>query len=316
MARMARAELFAADEIAVVHVMNRVVRKCFLMGTDKETGKSYDHRKAWIEGELRRLASLFGIDLLTFAIMSNHFHLVLRSRPDVVREWTDEEIARRWMRLCPLRKHPDGTAKEPNQAEVNSIATDPDKLKEIRSRLCDISWWMRLLCQRIAQRANKEDAASGKFWENRYRAVRLIDEAAILACSAYVDLNPIRAALAETLEDSEFTSVQRRIQSLVSDDARQPVQAAVPDDTSQSESLGSTSPMPPSPDAFLSPVSIDELCDALGTRRHEGLSRCSDKGFLSLSTWSIWNCWTGRLVNWCPANEVPQEPQLRRFSSG
>ena len=92
---MARAELFAPDEIAVVHVMNRVVRKCFLMGTDRETGKSYSHRKVWIEDELRRLASLFGIDLLTFAIMSNHFHLVLRSRPDVVREWTDEEIERR-----------------------------------------------------------------------------------------------------------------------------------------------------------------------------------------------------------------------------
>lgn len=73
---------------------------------------------------------------------------------------------------------------------------------------------MRLLCQKIAQRINSEDQATGKVWENRYRAVRLLDEASLLACAAYVDLNPIRAAIAETLEQSDYTSVQRRIQAL------------------------------------------------------------------------------------------------------
>ena len=53
---------------------------------------------------------------------------------------------------------------------------------------------MRLLRQNIAQRANREDEELGKFWQARYRAVRLPDKTAILACAAYVDLNPIRAA--------------------------------------------------------------------------------------------------------------------------
>ena len=81
MARLARAEVFAADEIAIVHVMNRVVRRCFLLGDDPVTGKNYDHRKQWIEDELERLAAGFGIDLLCFSVMSNHFHLLLEVPP-------------------------------------------------------------------------------------------------------------------------------------------------------------------------------------------------------------------------------------------
>ena len=77
MARVARVEAFALDEIATIHVMNRVVRRCFLMGIDELTGKNYDHRKTWVENEFRRLAAGFGIDLLTFSILSNHFHLIL-----------------------------------------------------------------------------------------------------------------------------------------------------------------------------------------------------------------------------------------------
>ena len=143
MARLARMEVFAPDEIAIVHVMNRVVRRCFLLGTDPVTGKNFDHRKEWIEQQLQRLAACFGIDLLAFSILSNHFHLILRSRPDVVSAWDDREVARRWLMLCPLRKEPDGSAAEPNSMELNSIANDPQKLKTIRLRLSDIGWWMR-----------------------------------------------------------------------------------------------------------------------------------------------------------------------------
>ena len=64
MARLARVEVFAPDEVAIVHVMNRVVRRCFLLGNDPVTGKNYDHRKVWIEDLLKRYAAQFGIDLL------------------------------------------------------------------------------------------------------------------------------------------------------------------------------------------------------------------------------------------------------------
>ncbi len=65
----------APDKIAAIHVMSRVVRRCFLMGTDELTGKNYDHRKSWFENELKHLPASFTIDLLAFAILSNHFHL-------------------------------------------------------------------------------------------------------------------------------------------------------------------------------------------------------------------------------------------------
>ena len=166
MAKLARAELFAPDEIACVHVMNRAVRRAYLMGDDPVSEKNFDHRREWMEQRLKHFAALFGIDLLAFAILSNHFHLVLRSRPDIVKHWDDTEVARRWFLICPQRKHADGSPMEPNEPELNSIRNDPVRLAEIRSRLSDISWWMRLLCQYVGQRANRETEETGKFWES------------------------------------------------------------------------------------------------------------------------------------------------------
>jgi hypothetical protein len=273
MARLGRAEIFSPDEIATVHVMNRVVRRCFLMGDDPLSGKNYNHRKDWIESELERVAAYFGIDLLNFAILSNHFHLVLRSRPDVVKSWSSREVARRWLLLCPNRKQKDGSPREPTEAELNSICSDRKLLPEIRLRLSDISWWMRLVCQRIAQRANAEEKETGKFWQSRYRAVRLLDEEAILAGAAYVDLNPIRAAIAQTLETSAYTSVQRRIEALRASLAS----------SSSGDGQGAADPPPRlQADAFLAPLEIDERTDELGPRPSASGKRCSDKGFLAM----------------------------------
>jgi hypothetical protein len=119
---------------------------------------------------LKRLAAQFGIDLLCHAILSNHFHLVLRSRPDVVAQWDDSEVARRWLMLCPLRRDAHGLPEEPSEFELNTLRKNPSRLAAVRSRLSDISWWMRLLSQKIAQRANQADEEIGKFWQARYRA--------------------------------------------------------------------------------------------------------------------------------------------------
>ena len=183
MARLARAEVFDPSEVAVLHLCARVVRRCFLFGVDPVTGKNHDHRKIWIEEQLKLLSANFGIDLLAFAILSNHFHLILRSRPDVVETWDDSEVARRWLMLCPKRKKPDKSPEEPNEFELNSIRNEPDKLATIRKRLSDVAWWMRLLCQNFGTRANQEDKEVGKFSQGRYRAVRILDEETLLACA-------------------------------------------------------------------------------------------------------------------------------------
>jgi REP element-mobilizing transposase RayT len=283
MARTNRGEVFAADEIAVVHVMNRVVRRCFLMGDDPVSGKNFDHRKQWIEDEIERSAAHFGIDLIAFSLLSNHMHLILRSRPDVVATWDASEVARRWWMLCPKRKDAQGRAEQPSEAELNLIRLDPEKLLEIRSRLSNISWWMRLLCQRIAQRANREDEMDGKFWQSRYRGVRLLDEQAILAAAAYVDLNPIRAAVAQTVEGSDFTSVQRRVRSLVEDAARAYSANEGLIEHAESEATQPKS-SPSRPDRWLAPVEIKAVRDALGAMPSSSSYRCSDKGFASMSS--------------------------------
>ena len=309
MARLSRVEVFSADEVAIVHVMNRTVRRCYLLGDDPVSGKNYDHRKEWLESELKRLAAGFGIDLLCYAIMSNHFHLILRSRPDVVATWDDSEVARRWLTLCPLRKDASGRAQEPTEFELNMIRKNASKLKAIRLRLSDISWWMRLLSQNIGQRANKEDEEVGKFWQARYRAVRLLDETAILACAAYVDLNPIRAAMAETLETSDFTSVQRRTES---------IKQQVKTDRTRTNSKRKESVR--RPDDHLAPLEIDERRSATGPNCHRGGCRASDKGFLPMPTAAYIDLldWTARQIRKGKHGSTPKfaKPIFERLGIG
>jgi REP element-mobilizing transposase RayT len=214
MARANRRDVLADQEVQVVHCINRCVRRAFLCGDDKVSGKNYDQRRELIRQRLEFLAGIMGIEVLGYAVMSNHFHCVLRSRHDIVATWSDDEVARKWWMLCPALKNPDGSPAEPTEIELKAIRNDRKGLKEKRRRLSSISWFMRFLSEKIAKDANKQDKCTGRFWEGRFKAQVLLDEAAILACMQYVDLNPIRAGLAKTLEGSDFTSVQDRIEDL------------------------------------------------------------------------------------------------------
>ncbi len=319
MARMSRAEVFDPQEVAIGHVFSRVVRRCFLLGDDPVSGKNFDHRKVWIESYLQQFAASFAIDLLGYAILSNHFHLILRSRPDVVATWSDQEVARRWLMLCPHHRKSEGTAMEPTQPEINSIAGCPVKLAEIRSRLSDLSWWMRLLCQRVAQRANREDEENGRFFQDRYHATRLADEASLLACAAYVDLNPIRAAMCERIEESDFTSAKRRIEALQAAEN----EAAEADAMEKARQVSGELPKQPvaklrhDRDSFLAPLSIDELLDPIGPCASGSGDRCSDKGFLAMSVESYLELldWTSCQVSPGKRGKTPADvpPLLQRL---
>ena len=215
-----RHHIVAADEVGLYHCIARCVRRAFLCGDDPLTGKNHDHRKGWIRVRLQELASVFAIEVCGYAVMSNHLHVILRLRPDLGQDWTDEEVALRWRILYPPRDEATGRQIEPQQHDLDMITSDPARVAELRGRLASLSWFMRCLNEPIARAANHEDNCSGRFWEGRFRSVALLDEAAVLACSIYVDLNPIRAGVAVTPEESEYTSAFDRIRSL---------QAALPD---------------------------------------------------------------------------------------
>lgn len=213
-ARANRPDVLAEGEFQFEHCINQCVRRAFLCGKDELTGKNYDHRRELIRGRLEFLAGVMGIEVLGYAIMSNHFHTILRGRHDLVAAWSDDQVALKWWMLCPVRKNKDGSPAEPTEFEINQIRNDKKGLKEKRQRLSSISWFMRFLSERIAKEANKQDKCSGRFWEGRFKAQVLLDAAAILACMQYVELNPLRGGIAKTPEDSNFTSAQDRLKDL------------------------------------------------------------------------------------------------------
>ena len=206
-----RGEIFIAEKPHFYHCWSRCVRRAFLCGFDVLTGKSFEHRRAWVELRLKYLVSIFAVELAAYAVMSNHLHSVVRNRPDIAKSWSPEEVARRWRLLFPKRRNKNGSPCDPSAEEIQAIAGQPRLVKAYRQRLSSISWFHRCLNENIARRANKEDECTGRFWEGRFRSERLDTTAAVIACSVYVDLNPIRAGLANSLEKSSFTSIKARV---------------------------------------------------------------------------------------------------------
>jgi len=196
------------------HVCSRCVRRAFLFGKDDITGKDFSHRRDWIENRLLELSDIFAVSIYAYAVMSNHYQIVLRiEEPDL----SDEEVADRWLTLCPGRKVLKN-ADEAHAIRKASILQDAALLQILRGRLASLSWFMRFVNEPLARLANKEDFCKGRFWEGRFQSQALLDEASVLACMVYVDLNPVRANKAEGIEDSDFTSIQRRYKHQASQD--------------------------------------------------------------------------------------------------
>ena len=194
------------------HCINRCVRRAFLCGEDYLTGKNYDYRKQWFIDKLKLLGDVFAIDICAYAVMSNHYHLVLRINKEKAAKWKEREVAERWKQLYKgnilVNRWFDGG--ELRQAEYMAVS---EILAKWRNRLTDISWFMRVLNESIAREANKEDNCKGSFWEGRFKSQALLDEGAVLSCMMYVDLNPVRAKMTDNLMDSDFTSIQQRLKA-------------------------------------------------------------------------------------------------------
>ncbi|OUT59451.1 MAG: hypothetical protein CBB71_10150 [Rhodopirellula sp. TMED11] len=316
MPRNTRSEILDPDQVQCVLVGTKVAHGRFLFGkvlsipvTQKNTKArkkakrnlpealhrkarrdagfedDFTYRRRWIVQRIKRYARYFGIDLVTFAIMSNHYHMVIRTRPDLVARWSDTDVARRMLMISPRRKTPEGDPCEPTEQELDMIRNNPTELAKVRRKLSDTSAMMGRLNQYIATRINWEQGTDGHLWGDRYHSVRLEDEAAVMAATMYVDLNPVRAGLATVVENAQFSGGQRRLLAYS-------IERNVPIDEAEwilklglgwlqeDVWLGRGAE---AADAFLCPIPLNELEPQSGEKQSVSGARCSDKGVLPIS---------------------------------
>lgn len=196
----------------VYHCISRCVRRESLLSSPA--------RRQWLVRRLEQLAQVLAIDVVSFAVMENHLHLLIRIRPDIVRSWSDREVARRRVAILPNRRtrsrsgrDPDGA---PSEQEVAAILASPALLDRARRDLSNLGFFHRLLKEPCARAWNKEDGVTGHFWEGRFHSPRVLDDASLLRVSRYIELNEVRARAADSIPGSIWSSACAQWNRLVS----------------------------------------------------------------------------------------------------
>jgi len=172
---LARKYLISPEDTPYYHVMTRCVRRAFLCGKDKYSGNCYEHRRGLIKNRINQLADVFNINVCAYAIMSNHYHLVLKINS--TENWDNKQVLAYWSQLCQpklfCQKFMENEPQGKDELEMVYLQTDI-----YRKRLMSISWFMKLLNEHIAKEANKEDKVTGSFFESRFKSQALLDERA------------------------------------------------------------------------------------------------------------------------------------------
>jgi hypothetical protein len=317
MAAGPRSHIVQSGNVGVYHCWNRCVRRAFLCGLDPVTQKNFNYRRVWIRKQEQQLARLFAIEIAFHSEMSNHIHLILRTRPDVAATWSDEEVVKRWLKIAQLKRGRRDEPSESTEARIRYELGRKGRVAQLRGRLSDVSWFMGALCENIARRCNIEDSCTGKFWEARYSCRNLAEESAILICGIYVDLNPIRAGDAKTPEQARHSSAYDRIEGrkwrLFANVARGAAGA-----TREGTAIEMPSREMP-PDGWLCELT---LATGLESDVRGGVTsttpwRASDKGILPMSLDEYLKLldWTGRRLRSDKRGAIPAElaPILERL---
>lgn len=229
----ARCKIVDLDVTRYYHCISRCVRGAFLCGD------GHEHRKKWLEDRLELLTKCFAVSVAGFAIMDNHLHLLIRMDPERAKKWTVEEVIVRWLSIYPPRGIDFDDAASV-KAWVEHYSQCSKKLEIIRNRLANMGWFMKALKEPLSRMANKEDGCRGAFWEGRFKSIAILDEEALLATCAYIDLNPLAAGIATTPESSRFTSVRQRVKHVVAKAKTQLLRSAKLGSVQASRRIGNT----------------------------------------------------------------------------
>ena len=157
----ARKTVLSLNDTPYYHVVARCVRRAWLCGIDEYAGKDYSHRKTWIIERMSELSAVFAIDICAYAVMSNHYHLVVHADRKRAEAWSQREVIDRWCLLFSKPTLIDRWEQGDTSDAMREVAEDVIELW--RRRLYDLSWYMRCLNEHLARRANIEDACNGRF---------------------------------------------------------------------------------------------------------------------------------------------------------
>jgi putative transposase len=194
--RMRRAGVGKGED-ALFHVVSRVCGQSFLL-TDVE--------KEGFRDLLRRVAGFCGVEVITFALLDNHFHLLIEV-PGAVGELDDEALLQRASLLYGKER----------RGQPLSMARIEGALRaggEVRSamrallmgRMASLPMFMKMLKQRYSIFFNRRFDRVGTLWEGRFRSVLVEDSrVAVRTVAAYIDLNPVRAGIVRDPKDYRFS---------------------------------------------------------------------------------------------------------------
>ena len=191
MARIARSEVFDHKGTNCIFTECTAAPGRLLGRMRSPFSTERDGRRVFIEDVLGLFRQYFAVELIAYTIDDKCIRQMLQPQPQLAKQLSPEDVARRWLIICPsLRKH-DAPLHHPSEKDISRLCEDPGRIDRIRGQLSDVAWWNRLLCQRIAQKFNKSDGLNGRFWAGRFCSTLLLDELSRLTCLASIDVtNP------------------------------------------------------------------------------------------------------------------------------
>ena len=223
----ARGDSMDALEVEIHHVWSRVVQRAMLLGVDPLTLIDYAGRRSTVEQLIKYQAGVFAVDVANFSIMGNHLHAILRSRPDIVANWSDEECAFRYKSAWPTWRDTAERAgptyadrvyqrqgiwdRVPSDQAIECLLEDEVAMARIRIFLGSISGFMARVKEPLARLFNQECDVNGSYWAKRFgnRMLESLEE--IIGGNIYVDLNYVRANAASSLEESRCSGIRSRL---------------------------------------------------------------------------------------------------------